>query len=798
MSDSHRSWQQVFMSEPGTSEAAPACEFIPTDDPLWLMIDDEFTPMREHEFESLFCVSNGYLGSRASLPIGTTLSVPTVFLAGVFDVAAPSSLPERVAMPGWTLLSQSIGSRPLAVENLSVIEPRRILDMRQGMFRREFCFGDEAGHIMHIRFLRLASIAQRHILLQSSLFVSETYSGPLEIRCGFLQLPGTSAIEFAPAVASRDTPFGPVRLFEAKTHGGIGIARALAWRFSAAADGMRQPCIGRTMNRMDEVMTVEVEAGKPYRNDWLEACYTSRDLAQPQQAAMAQLERLLAEGVTVAIRRHVHAWRRRWQAADVEIAGDEDAQRALRFACYHLMSAANPEDEHVSIGAKALTGDGYKGHVFWDTEIFLLPFYTLTDPPSARALLMYRFHTLAAARDKARQQGCEGALYAWESADTGEEVTPSWALTPVGEVIPVLTGMQAHHISADVAYAVWQYWMATGDDEFLCSAGGEILMETARFWASRCRLAADGLYHIRQVIGPDEYHEGIDDNAYTNWMAQWNLECAAAAARRLRECWPERWLGLAERIRLREEEPQAWLAIGGAMYTGVHPERGLIEQFAGYFALEEIDLAQYVPRSLPIDIILGRERTRRTKLVKQADVVMLLHLLSARIPADMARACFRYYEPRTEHGSSLSPAIHALVAARLGDTETALRYFRQTREIDLANNMGNAAGGVHIAALGGLWQAVVFGFAGLTLSERGVAFMPCCPAVWRRMRFPVLWRGQRIEVCIEPALAEIRLADGMPLQVAVGGAPAISLAAGRTSRWEWHEGTWKETTREHQ
>lgn len=797
MSDSPDSMRQVAMPESGAAEAALPGEFIPTDDPLWLMIDGEFTPAREHEFESLFCVSNGYLGNRGALPIGTALSAPTLFLAGVFDVIAPSSLPELVALPGWTLLSQSIGHDHAAPENFSILDHHRLLDMRQGMFRREFRFGDKEGHIMRIRFLRIASMAERHVALQSSLFVSENYSGQLEIRFGFLRSPGTSFIIFSPSASSRETPFGSAHFLEAKTHTGITIALALGSHFSAAADGLREPYIRHTADQTDDVMKIEIKAGKTYRNDWIEVCYTSRDIKQPQEASVALLQRLQADGVTAAIRRHVDAWSRRWQTADVEIEGDEDAQRALRFACYHLMSAANPEDERVSVGAKGLTGSGYKGHVFWDTEIFLLPFYTLTDPPSARALLMYRFHTLSAARDKARQQGYRGALYAWESADTGEEVTPPWAITPMGEVIPVLTGIEAHHISADVAYAVWQYWTATGDDEFLCSAGGEILMETARFWASRGQIEDDGLYHIRNVIGPDEYHESIDDNAYTNWMAQWNLECAAAAARVLKERCPDQWRRLAGRLALHEEEPQAWLALGRVMYTGVHPEHCMIEQFDGYFALEEIDLAQYAPHSLPIDIILGREHTRRTQLVKQADVVMLLHLLSARIPSGMAQTCFRYYEPRTEHGSSLSPAMHALVAARLGDTDMALRYFRQTREIDLANNMGNAASGVHIAALGGLWQAAVFGFAGLNLNERGVAFMPHCPAGWRAIRFPLLWRGQRIEVRIEPALAEIRLADGMPLQVVVGGSTEIRLEAGWQSRWEWLEGTWKETAREY-
>ncbi|WP_286757766.1 glycoside hydrolase family 65 protein, partial [Ralstonia sp. RL] len=531
------------------------------------MLDDEFTPIREHEFESLFAVSNGYLGSRGSLPFGGAMSAPTVFIAGVFDIIPPSRQPELLALPGWTLLAQRIGPQPLAMAKLAVTGHRRLLDMRHGMFRREFRFGQPDGPVMCISFLRIASLAERHVLLQSSLCVSETYSGPMEIRSGFLLTPGMSGDAFAPVVTCRDTPYGPVQVFEHRTRTGTSIAMALATRFCVADGG--DACTGRSAGRLDQTLEIVVEAGKTYRNDWFQVCYTSRDTGQPSEAALAQLQRLLAEGAPAAVRRHAAAWERRWETAGVEVSGDPEAQRALRFACYHLVSAANPGDEHVSIGARALTGAGYKGHVFWDTEIYLLPFYTLTDPASARALLMYRYHTLDAARENARRRGYAGALYAWESADSGEDVTPSHAVAPTGEVLPVLTGAQAHHISADVAYAVWQYWQASGDDEFLGGPGGEMLLETARFWASRGRIEADGRYHIRQVIGPDEYHDGVDDNAYTNWMAQWNLECAAAAARILQERWTQRWRALSARVGLGADEVRTWRSIAAAMYAGI-------------------------------------------------------------------------------------------------------------------------------------------------------------------------------------------------------------------------------------
>jgi len=243
----------------------------------------------------------------------------------------------------------------------------------------------------------------------------------------------------------------------------------------------------------------------------------------PGDSARLALTRARRVGWPGVVASHAEAWGRRWEVGDVAVEGNDAAQRALRFAVYHLVSAANPEDERVSIGPRGLTGDAYLGHVFWDTEIFLLPFYTLTWPEAARALLMYRYHTLPAARAKAARLGYRGALYAWESADTGDEATPPHVVGPDGMVIPILCGTQEQHISADVAYAVWHYWQATEDTAFLLEAGAEIVLETARFWASRATLEDDGRFHIRRVIGPDEYHESVDDNAYTNVLARWNL-----------------------------------------------------------------------------------------------------------------------------------------------------------------------------------------------------------------------------------------------------------------------------------
>jgi trehalose/maltose hydrolase-like predicted phosphorylase len=367
--------------------------------------------------------------------------------------------------------------------------------------------------------------------------------------------------------------------------------------------------------------------------------------------------------------------------------------------------------------------------------------------------------------------GWRGALYAWESADTGDDATPEQVVAPDRQVVDILCGEQEQHISADVAYAVWQYWQATGDATFLLDAGAEILLETGRFWSSRAEREADGQCHIRGVIGPDEYHEHIDDNAFTNVMARWNIRRALEVAALLRERWPDHWERLATHLGVDETEMQRWRTVAGTLATGLDAETGLFEQFAGYFGLEEINLAGYAGRSVPMDIVLGRERTSRSQVIKQADVVALLGLLPEEFPGEMAAANFRYYEPRCGHGSSLSHAMHGLVAARLGQSETALRHFQRTAAIDLADTHATSDDGVHIAALGGIWQMAVLGFAGLSLRRDGVELHPQLPATWQSLGFQVQWRGRRLKIRIDQVkqCVEATLEAGEPIKLVISG-----------------------------
>jgi kojibiose phosphorylase len=371
----------------------------------------------------------------------------------------------------------------------------------------------------------------------------------------------------------------------------------------------------------------------------------------------------------------------------------------------------------------------------------MLPFFAYTRPELARTLLLYRYRTLPGARRNAQEAGYEGAMYAWESALSGEETTPRWVPAPDGSLVRIWCGDIELHITADVAYAVMQYWRATGDDAFMRDYGAEIVLETARFWGSRAQWnPAAGVYDIHDVIGPDENHEHVDNNAYTNGMARWNLEAALEVLDWLRETYPRRAAELAV-----PAAPVAhWRDVIDELVQPYDLSTRLIEQFDGFFDLRDVDLADYEPRTQSMQALLGIEAAQAYQILKQPDVLMLLYLLDERYDRETLRANWAYYTPRTDlaYGSSLGPAIQAAVSARLGEVEDAYAHFTLAARTDLENARGNAGDGIHGATAGGLWQAVVFGFGGVRFTDGEVTAQPHLPPGWTRLRFRLKLRGR--------------------------------------------------------
>ena len=742
-----------------TGDRVTAHIFRVEKDPRWLVTIEGWNPKHEPAVESVCALVNGYCGVRAAVEEGSSVSNPGTFLNGVFDaahemvaqaaatpehhvIAAPT--PELVKAPDWSHIRVMLDGVPLQLVEDQLLYQKRTLDMRRGILVREWRVR-HGVRTTSLRSLRFASLDDRHLLGQVLEITPEDWSGRIALE---MLVEGDVTNEGGTRhLIGLQTHRESDRLWLTAVTSEKGIAVCLgSWaRLTTGHDSQIDGVQECTRHDLVHRWVFQGEPGQSYTCEKLCVLFTSRDTPNPVERVTEGLHRAVEQGLPVVLEASARSWALRWASADIHIDGDEGIQQQTRFALYHLIGCANPNDERASPGARSLTGERYKGHVFWDTEIFVLPFFVFTHPPTARALLMYRYHTLPAARDKARALGYKGALYAWESTDTGVDVTPSFVFNAAGERLEILTGLQEHHISADIGYAIWQYWKATDDTAFFIQAGAEMLCEIARFWASRVVQGENGLFHIEAVIGPDEYHETVTDNAYTNCMARWVLRRAVDAVTWLRIHHPEPLVALSEKIGLGEKEIHTWSTVADKLVDNFDAQTALLEQHRGYFDLAPANLEDYEPRKQTMDVILGWQKLIRTQIIKQADVVMLLVLLGTHYPRHVWEANYRFYEPRTAHDSSLSASMHALMAARLGDLDDAERFFRKAASIDLDFEHGvTAAGGVHIAALGGMWQALVFGFGGLIVTDQGLKFEPHVPKGWGSVRIPLRWRGEQV------------------------------------------------------
>jgi trehalose/maltose hydrolase-like predicted phosphorylase len=490
------------------------------------------------------------------------------------------------------------------------------------------------------------------------------------------------------------------------------------------------PPSGRATPRSTTVVAAIRDAATGERLDRLGA------YARAERDALEALARAEEAGFERLLNEHRETWAGRFEAADVAIEGDPELQLAVRLALFHLMGSVASEGE-APVGARGLSGPAYRGHVFWDADVFVLPFLAATHPPAARAMLEYRVRRLPAARAAAERLGRAGARFPWESASSGEDVTPSSARLPTGETVRILTGELEEHIVADVAWAADRYLAWTGDADFAAGPGRELITETARYWASRIRTDQEGNRHIYGVIGPDEYHAPVDDNAFTNVMARWNLRRAAE-------------------LDGSEEEREAWLNAARALIDGYDPETGLYEQFAGFFDLEPVIVADVAPRRpIAADLLLGAERVAGAQVLKQADVLMLHHLVPDEVASGSLVPNLDFYEPRTAHGSSLSPAVHASLLARAGRFDQALALLDIAARLDLDDLTGSTAGGLHLATLGGLWQALAYGFAGIRPRGDVLTVDPRLPPAWSALELRLSFRGAPLRLRIEHDRVEL-------------------------------------------
>jgi len=729
--------------------------------------------------ESVFALSNGHIGWRGNLDEGEPHGLPGSYLNGVYENRPLASAEAAYDLPqtGQTVINVTNGKlirlfvddEPFDVRYGTLRKHERELDFRDGVLRRSAEWVSPAGGAVRVSSTRLVSFTQRAIAAIH--YEVEPLDGKLRIAVQSELL----ANEQLPTQTSDprhgadlDNPL--MQEFQgAHDHAAVVVhsTRRSGLRIGAGMDHRIEgpdPLIESHVFPDGGLITAAAVLAPGQRLSLIKfVAYGwsgSRSLPAVRDqvwAALTAARQTGWDGLLADQRAFLDDF---WDRADVEIDGDTEVQQAVRFALFHVLQAG-VRGESRPIPAKGLTGPGYDGHAFWDTEAFVLPVLTFTAPDAVASALRWRRDVLPAALDRAARLGLEGAAFPWRTIH-GEECSGYWP-----------AGTAAFHINADIAAAVVTYIDATGDAEFERDTGMDLLAHTARLWRSLGHHDAQGRFHIDGVTGPDEYSAVADDNVYTNLMARDNLLAAAGVAER----YPDR----ARELGVTPEEAASWRDAARSMYIPYDEALGVHPQAEGFTRHQVWDFANTSPDQYPLLLHFPYFDLYRKQVVKQADLVLAMHMSGSQFTAKQKARNFDYYEPLTVRDSSLSACTQAVIAAEVGHLDLAFDYLGEAALMDLHDLEHNTRDGVHIASLAGAWIALVAGFAGLRYPAGQVSFAPRLPEGLNRLAFSLMLRGQRLRVEVTQASVRYLLADGDPLKILHHGT-ALTLEAGKPER----------------
>jgi trehalose/maltose hydrolase-like predicted phosphorylase len=712
--------------------------------------------------ETAFTIGNGYFCTRGVFEEGYPHETAATLLFGVFDTV-PISKEELANAPNWVGIKLFVNGERFRLDKGTLLAYTRTLDIQIGVLHRTVLWESPAGVRVRVASDRFASLADEHlgIIRYTVTIEASPEDQPVDVvlRAGFDV--GVGNYDLIHWDSQDQGHTADLLWLQSETkHTGVSLAQTMSF-VTDTPDAQTDFIDSDTAPSIH--LTSSLALGASLTAEKTVMFYTSRDADNPLYTATTQHQELLNTTVKdtnisdnaifvydAQLVKQQEAWSVYWQQADVIIEGDDKAQIGVRYSIYQLRINASDHDSRYSIAAKGLTGFGYRGHIFHDTEIFMLPFFTYVLPNIARNLLLYRYRLLPAARRKAARNGYAGAQYPWESTLSGEETTPPSIVHPeTGEVIPVLNGFIELHITSSIAHALWEYWQITADDDFMCNYGVELLVSTALFWDSRAEKNKHNHdYEITNVIGPDEWHEHVNNNAHTNIMAQNNIENALIAFQWLKTTAPTKAAALAKQLDLTDERLAHMQDVQEHIKIPMDAQTDLIEQFDGFFELPKLDLEKYQGRKDSYQAILGVKDIQKYQIIKQADVLMLLTMLRQEFDKRTKEVNWDYYFPITDHdyGSSLTPALHAILGNELGHTEESYHMLMKGALVDLENLRGNTPEGIHAACAGAVWQAVIFGFAGLRVTSDGCTTSPHWPANWQRIAFQFKHKGEPIKV----------------------------------------------------
>jgi alpha,alpha-trehalose phosphorylase len=731
----------------------------------WALCETSLDPSMLAHTESIFALANGHIGMRANLEEGEPHGLPGTYLNSFYETR-PIPYPEGgygypeagqavVNVTNGKIIRLLVDDEPFDVRYGELTRHRRTLDFRDGVLRREAEWISPAGQGVRISTARLVSFVHRAVA--AILYEIE----PLDAAARLVVQSELVANEPLPAAAERDPRVGAgvgsalCAEYRADRDARVVLAhrtRASELLMAAGMDHVIDGPEGTTtgVESTDDLgrltVATELEPPQKLRLVKLIAYGWSSQRSLPSvrdqvEAALASALRSGWEGLAAVQREYLDDF---WDRADVEVDGDAELQQGVRFALFHTLQAG-ARAELRAIPAKGLTGPGYDGHTFWDTEAYVLPVLTYTAPDAARDALRWRHATLDLARARAEVLGLDGAAFPWRTI-RGQECSGYWP-----------AGTAAFHINAGIADAVVRYSLATGDEEFERDVGIELLVETARLWRSLGHHDAHGRFRIDGVTGPDEYNAIADNNVYTNLMAQQNLEAAADMV----EHHPSR----ARQLRVDSEEAARWRDAAKQMLIPYDDELGVNPQAEEFTEHAAWDFAGTAPEQYPLMLHFPYYDLYRKQVVKQADLVLAMFRRGDAFSPEATARNFEYYEPLTVRDSSLSASIQAVIAAEVGHLELAYDYFAEAALLDLGDIHHNTKDGIHLASLAGAWIAAVSGFGGMRDYGGSLRFNPRLAPMLSRLAFRLAFRGRRIKVEVEQRRATYTLMDGDPLEI---------------------------------
>lgn len=750
----------------------------------WKLKYDHFDPEKEILREALCTLGNGYVGVRGAVPetAATRVHYPGTYIAGVYNalttpIAGRDIVNEDfVNCPNWLMFNYRIDDGPWFNRlKVKILSWKMELNMQKGILSRNIRWRDEQGRVTRVENQRVVSMADPHVCAMRFSIIPENYDGTITIRTGIDGLISNAGVERYRQLNSKHLKpaahgeFGKDGLYLTVKTNQSGIRIAEAQRTLVyEKDKHIFPDLHVLLHGRERVMhelVLEVKQRQRYSVEKLVSIYTSRDHGVDDPCSLAQDKVSRQENFQMIAAPHQAKWKALWSSFDIQITGDPFVQQILRLHAFHLLQSASIYNDEIDAGlpARGLHGEAYRGHIFWD-ELYSFSFYNLHAPEITRALLMYRYRRLGAAKDNARQHGYKGAMFPWQSASTGEETTQVVHLNPLsGTWGPDYSCLQ-RHVSIAVAYNVWTYYYSSGDRDFLNRFGMEMFLEIAQFWSSIAHYnKRRGRYEIHGVMGPDEFHEkypgsnkgGLKNNAYTNVMAAWLLDKALDLLKTFGE---EERQALLYKSQISEEDLKRWEDISGQMFVPID-DKGLIQQFEGYLDLQELDWDGYRKRYENIhrmDRILKAEGLSPDsfKAAKQADTLMIFYLLNHEelrrvfdrlgypFGKNILKKNYDYYVKRTSHGSTLSRVVHAYLAFQLGYGDQAEAFYRQALESDLHDIQGGTTQeGIHVGVMAGTIDLVLRCYAGLAISEDRICFRPNVPLPLGNIKFKIRYKN---------------------------------------------------------